>query len=178
MAKIQDEVVETTQKEPTMAEILALVQSQQKEIERLKKNDTNSSISDNIEKAKEKFSGQLHASYWLWGWVPVLWIKTVKRDSEFPLQYKNHLWYTINNHYLDVTLANGKISKMVNRDEFDTSKVLSDKVPFSVIHIEDGEEVRVNKVTPQNIVSFKNIKNYVFNDETYWEILVSNNCIN
>jgi len=66
MAKIQDEVVETTQKEPTMAEILALVQSQQKEIERLKKNDTNSSISDNIEKAKEKFSGQLHASYWLW----------------------------------------------------------------------------------------------------------------
>lgn len=67
---------------------------------------------------------------------------------------------------------------MVNRDEFDMSKVLSEKVPFSVIYIEDGEEVRVNKVTPQNIVSFKNIKNYVFNDETYWEILVSNNCIN
>jgi len=56
---------------------------------------------------------------------------------------------------------------MVNRDEFDMSKVLSEKVPFSVIYIEDGEEVRVNKVTPQNIVSFKNIKNYVFNDETY-----------
>ena len=164
--------------EPTLSEIMAMMKQLQKENAELKKNSP--SIKENVEASKKMFDGQLVASYWLYDDVPVLSIKTTKKDSAQPIQYTHPTtWYTINNHYLDVTLANGKTVKLVERDLFEASKVLSPLAPFSVIYVDsDGEETRINKVTSKNIATFDTIKHYVFNVEGYWEILVSNNCIN
>lgn len=116
----------------------------------------------------------MKASYWLWGGVPVISYKSVKKNPEYDFLYKDGAGVWVNNHYVKLTLADLTEPKPVLRDSFDTSKVLSDKKEFGVV---DKDGTVYKKCTTTNIKSIDPAK-YVFNDDTYGDIEVDFNCIN
>ncbi len=174
-----DETTEVVKEEEvSMAEMLMQFKAMQQELERLKRN-SGESVGESIENQKKRYEWSLKASYWIRWEVPVLSIKTVKKDKEMPLTYKNTQGYYVNNHYLDIELADGKVDKMVQRDLFDDGKVRSEKVNFGVVYFdEDGEQVKLNKINAKTLVSINKVEKYTFQHPKYGEILVSNNCIN
>lgn len=79
-------------------------------------------------KGKERYEWPRNYSFRLWGGVPALSYKSVKKDLTKDFTYKNHLWVQINNHFLEVSLANGK-TETIDVNEFNLNRVMSDKIP-------------------------------------------------
>lgn len=112
-----------------------------------------------FKKAKEKYDGPRNYSYKLWWEVPVLSYKSIKKDATKDFTYKNHLWVLINNHFLDLTLAEGK-NVEVDINEFNLNRGISEKFPA------------------EPILDWVTVTGYKFKDSKYWEFIVSSNLIN
>lgn len=112
-----------------------------------------------FKKAKEKYEWPWNYSYKLWGGVPVLSYKSIRKDKTKDFTYKNHLGVLINNHFLDLTLANGE-SMEVDIHEFNLNRSQSEKLPAEPIS--DGVTVT----------------GYKFKDSEYGEFIVHKSLIN
>lgn len=112
-----------------------------------------------FKKAKEKYEWPRNYSYKLWWEVPVLSYKGIRKDKTKDFTYKNHLGVLINNHFLDLTLADGK-NVEVDINEFNLNRTMSEKLPAELVF--DGVTVTW----------------YKFKDSKYWEFIVSSNLIN
>lgn len=108
---------------------------------------------------KEKYEWPRNYSYKLWGEVPVLSYKSIKKDKTKDFTYKNHLWVLVNNHYLDLLLA-------------DDSKIEVDMLEFN-LNCKQSE-----KFTAEPISDWVTVTGYKFNDPKYWEFIVSKSLIN
>ncbi len=109
--------------------------------------------------AKEKYEWPRNYSYKLWGDVPVLSYKSIKKDKTKDFTYKNHLWVLVNNHYLDLLLADGK-------------KIEVDMLEFN-LNCKQSE-----KFVAEPISDWVTVTGYKFIDSTYWEFIVSKSLIN
>lgn len=112
-----------------------------------------------FKKAKERYEWPRNYSYKLWGDVPVLSYKSIKKDSTKDFTYKNHLWVLTNNQFLILTLADGKTVE-VDVHEFNNNFSRSEKLPAEPIT--DGVTVT----------------GYKYKDSTYGEFIVSAKLIN
>ena len=110
-------------------------------------------------KAKDKYQWPWNYSYKLWGEVPVLSYKSIKKDKTKDFTYKNHLWVLTNNHFLALTLADEKTIE-VDVNEFNLNCQKSEKLPAEPIT--DGVTVT----------------GYKYKDSTYGEFIVSAKLIN
>lgn len=112
-----------------------------------------------FKKAKERYEWPRNYSYKLWGDVPVLSYKSIKKDSTKDFTYKNHLWVLTNNQFLILSLADGKTVE-VDVHEFNNNFSRSEKLPAEPIT--DGVTVT----------------GYKYKDSTYGEFIVSAKLIN
>lgn len=112
-----------------------------------------------FKKAKERYEWPRNYSYKLWGDVPVLSYKSIKKDSTKDFTYKNHLWVLTNNQFLILSLADGKTVE-VDVHEFNNNFSRSEKLPAEPIT--DGVTVT----------------GYKYKDSTYGEFTVSAKLIN
>lgn len=112
-----------------------------------------------FKKAKEKYEWPWNYSYKLWGGVPVLSYKSVRKDATKDFTYKNHLGVLINNHFLELTLADKK-TLQVDIHEFNLNCTSSEKLPAEPIS--DGVTVT----------------GYKFKDSEYGEFIVHKSLIN
>lgn len=97
----------------------------------------------------------------------------MKAKEEYDLLYKAPSGERVDNHYLELTLADGTVTKKVLRTSFDTSKVLSEAQEFDVI-TDRGD--RVTKATVEDLKRVT-VAKYVFKTPN-GEIEVSPNCVN
>ena len=124
-------------------------------------------------KAKEHYKWPLQAKYWLRAWKPVLSYKSVKAKEEYDWLYKAPSGEWIDNHFLELTLADGSVTKKVLRNSFDTSKVLSELCEFDLI---TDRWDRITKATGEDLKRVW-VKKYIFQTKD-GEIEVDFNCIN
>ena len=110
-------------------------------------------------KSKEKYQWPWNYSFKLWGDVPVLSYKSIKKDKTKDFSYKNHLNVLVNNHYLDLSLADGSNIE-VDMLEFGLNCWQSEKLPAEVI------------------TDWVTTTGYKFNVKPYWEFIVSASLIN
>lgn len=153
MAKMQ-----TTQESAPvdLTSVLARLDSLEAENQKLK---AQVNPENKFAKAKEKYKWPWNYSYKLWGDVPVLSYKSFRKDKTKDFSYKNHLWVLINNHFLELELAdNTKVE--VDVHEFNLNRSVSEKLPWEIIT--DG-------ITTTG---------YQFNDPIYGKFIVSANLIN
>lgn len=141
--------------QPDLSNVLERLERLEQENQELKAAKENQFI-----KAKERYEWPRKYSYKLWGWIPVLSYESYRKDPSKDLTFKNNFWHYESNHYLKLSLANGET---VNAEvtEFNRDYTRSD--------YNDAELRTDNK---------GNILWYVFNDTTYWELLVSLSAIN
>lgn len=109
---------------------------------------------------KEKYDWPRAYCYKLWWWVPVLSFKPFLKDPTKDLVYKDQFWQWKSNHYLKLTLANGK-EEEVEVNDFNKFRTLSEKVI--------AEKRTDNKW---------NLQWFAFETEEWWEIIVEPNIIN
>ena len=110
-------------------------------------------------KSKEKYQWPWNYSFKLWWEVPVLSYKSVKKDKTKDFTYKNHLGVLVNNHFLELSLADeSKIE--VDMLEFWLNCWQSEKLPAEVI------------------TDWVTTTGYKFNVKPYWEFIVSASLIN
>ena len=81
-----------------------------------------------FKKAKERYEWPRNYSYKLWGEVPVLSHKSIKKDITKDFTFKDHNWVLQNNQFLELTLANGKTVE-VDVHEFNNNFSRSEKIP-------------------------------------------------
>lgn len=112
-----------------------------------------------FKKAKERYEWPRNYSYKLWGDVPVLSYKSVKKDTTKDFTFKDHNQVLQNNQFLELTLADEKIVK-VDVHEFNNNFSRSEKLPAEPIT--DGVTVT----------------GYKYKDSTYGEFIVSAKLIN
>ena len=112
-----------------------------------------------FKKAKEKYEWPRNYSYKLWGGVPVLSYKSIRKDATKDFTYKNHLWVLINNHFLDLTLANEE-TVQVDIHEFNLNRTLSEKLPAELI------------------TDWVTVTGYKFKDSEFGEFIVHTSLIN
>lgn len=98
--------------------------------------------------------------YKMWGWVPVLSYKSFKKDPTKDLMYKNQFGAWVSNHYLKLSLANGKDAE-VEVNEFNRDYTLSEK--------EFAEKATDNR---------GNVLGYTFKTEEWGEFIVAQNILN
>ncbi len=155
MAKIAP-TQESAPQNVDLTSVLARLDSLEAENQKLK---AQVNPENKFSKAKEKYQWPWNYSYKLWGEVPVLSYKSIKKDKTKDFTYKNHLWVLINNHFLALTLADEKTIE-VDVNEFNLNCQKSEKLPAEPIS--DGVTVT----------------GYKFKDSQYWEIIVSKSLIN
>lgn len=110
-------------------------------------------------KAKEKYQWPWNYSFKLWGEVPVLSYKSIRKDKTKDFTYKNHLWVLTNNHFLEMTLAD-KTTVEVDINEFNLNRSISEKLPA------------------QPITDWVTVTGYEFNVSPYGKFIVSSSLIN
>lgn len=155
MAKIAP-TQESAPQNVDLTSVLARLDSLEAENQKLK---AQVNPENKFSKAKEKYQWPWNYSYKLWGEVPVLSYKSIKKDKTKDFTYKNHLWVLINNHFLALTLADEKTIE-VDVNEFNLNCQKSEKLPAEPIS--DGVTVT----------------GYKFKDSQYWEFIVSKSLIN
>ena len=111
-------------------------------------------------KGKEIYEWPRSYSYKMWGWVPVLWFTSFKKDPTKDLVYKTQFWQWESNHYLKLYLADWKEAD-VEVNEFNRDYTNSEKMV--------AEKRTDNKW---------NLEGYAFNVEPYGEIIVKHYAIN
>jgi hypothetical protein len=156
MAKMPQTQESATTQTVDLTSVLARLDSLEAENQKLK---AQVNPENKFSKAKEKYQWPWNYSYKLWGDVPVLSYKSIKKDKTKDFTYKNHLWVLINNHFLDLKLADDS-SIEVDVNEFNLNCQKSEKLPAEPIS--DG-------VT---------ITGYKFNIHPYGECIVSSSLIN
>ena len=110
-------------------------------------------------KSKEKYQWPWNYSFKLWWEVPVLSYKSVKKDKTKDFTYKNHLSVLVNNHFLELSLA-------------DESKIEVDMLEF-------GLNCRQSEKLPAEVITdWVTTTGYKFNVKPYWEFIVSASLIN
>jgi len=156
MAKIETKPELATPQNVDLTSVLERLDSLEAENTKLK---AQVNPENKFKTAKEKYEWPRNYSYKLWGEVPVLSYKSIKKDKTKDFTYKNHLWVLVNNHYLDLLLADdSKIE--VDMLEFNLNCKLSEKLPA------------------EPISDWVTVTGYKFNDNKYWEFIVSKSLIN
>ena len=109
--------------------------------------------------AKEKYEWPRAYSYKTWGWIPVLWFTSFKKDTTKDLIYKNEKNAWVSNHYLKLSLADGSTAS-VEVTDFNNNFGKSEKIQCEVIW------------------DIKNPTSFKFKDDTYGEFIVNRDSIN
>ena len=156
MAKMNTTQESATTQNVDLTYVLARLDSLEAENQKLK---AQVNPENKFSKSKEKYQWPWNYSYKLWWEVPVLSYKSIKKDKTKDFTYKNHLWVLMNNHFLDLTLADWTNIE-VDVNEFNLNCQKSDKLPAEPIS--DGVTVT----------------GYKFNVSPYWEFIVSKSLIN
>ena len=112
-----------------------------------------------FKKAKERYEWPRNYSYKLWGDIPVLSYKSIKKDQTKDYSYKNHLWVLTNNQFLELTLANDTKVE-VDVHEFNNNFSRSEKLPADPI------------------TDWVTVTGYKYKDSTYGDFIVSAKLIN
>ena len=109
MWKTTDTLVESTTQTNDNTNLLQLIQEMQAKIDKL------SEKSDTAWLTQEKkfYDGQLAVSYKMWDGIPVLSYRSERKDSARPLRYKLPNGEYVDNHYVVLTLADGKETKPI-----------------------------------------------------------------
>ena len=153
--------VEKVAEEPKnydMEAILDRINKLEKENEELRtwKMDVNNPFKD----GKRVYEWPRAYCYKMWGWVPVIWFTSFRKDPTKDLVYKNQWGTWESNHYLKLQLADGnEVDVEVN--EFNRDYTLSEKIT--------AEPRTDNK---------GNLIGYAFNSDEYGEFIVAPNIIN
>ena len=155
MTKI-DPKQESAPQNVDLTSVLALIEQQNQTIAELK---AQVNPENKFKKAKEKYEWPWNYSYKLWWGVPVLSYKSVRKDATKDFTYKNAQGVLINNHFLELTLADEK-TLQVEIHEFNLNCTSSEKVPWEPIS--DGVTVT----------------GYKFKDSEYGEFIVHKSLIN
>lgn len=155
MAKIQ-ETQKPEQASVDLTSVLARLDSIEAENQRLK---AQLSPENKHTKWKEKYTWPWNYSYKLWWDVPVLSYKSFRKDKTKDFSYKNHLWVLINNHFLELLLADNTTVE-VDVNEFNLNRSVSEKLPAEVI------------------TDWVTVTGYKFNDPTHGQFIVSASLIN
>lgn len=98
--------------------------------------------------------------YKMWGWVPVIWFTSYRKDKTKDLVYKNQFGQWESNHYLELKLANGDTVD-VEVNEFNRDYTLSEKI-----------------LAEPRTDNRGNLLGYAFNSDEYGEFIVAPNIIN
>lgn len=168
MWKITD-TVETTTTTNQDSELLQLVKQLQAKVDKLESKDEPAGITK-----KERYNWPLTFSYKTWDWIPVLSYKSVKKDSARPLRYKLPNGEHVDNHYVELQLADGKTTKQILAYDFWMHVTLSEQ-QTAWIMTKDWYEIPVMETKHSWQVE---PEYYIFNTEEYGKINVYPNCIN
>ena len=154
--------VENKAEEPTknydMEAILDRINKLEKENEELRawKMDVNNPFKE----GRRVYDWPRAYCYKMWGWVPVIWFTSFRKDPTKDLVYKNQWGTWESNHYLKLQLADGNEVE-VEVNEFNRDYQLSDKII--------AEPRTDNK---------GNLLGYAFQSDEYGEFIVAPNIIN
>lgn len=149
---------EEPKKNYDMEAILDRINKLEKENEELRawKMDVNNPFKD----GRRVYDGPRAYCYKMWGWIPVIWFTSFRKDPTKDLVYKNQYGTWESNHYLKLQLADGNTVD-VEVNEFNRDYTLSEKII--------AEPRTDNK---------GNLLGYAFNSDEYGEFIVAPNIIN
>ena len=141
-----------------MEAILDRINKLEKENEELRtwKMDVNNPFKD----GKRVYEWPRAYCYKMWGWVPVIWFTSFRKDPTKDLVYKNQWGTWESNQYLKLQLADGNEVE-VEVNEFNRDYTLSDKVIAEPRTDNKGKLI-----------------GYAFNSDEYGEFIVAPNIIN
>lgn len=149
------EVQEPTGIDPMMKALLDQVKTLTNEVKQLKEWNKDWLLSSK----NERYEWPRTYRYRLWWGVPVLSMKSKKKDITKPSMYFTPKWEQINNQIAELALADG-------------STIDVDVLEFWQFYEYSEPKVATEKMQPNGI------KSYIFNDPTYWEIEVLSSVIN
>lgn len=152
-----EQITAEPQKEPAQQDLnklLKRLEEQEKRLQELEKGESNI-----FKDAKEKYKWPRNYKFTMWWWVPVLSYESFRKDPTKDFVYKNQYGTYESNHYLKLTLANGKTEE-VEVNIFNRDKSKTDPMPCKIQTNEDWEQV------------------YIFSTEDYGQITVLSKIIN
>ena len=122
--------------DPSMKAILERLERQEAEIKALK------AWKNVNQDAKKKYDWPSSYSFSLWTGVPVLSRVSVRKDPSLDREFKNKFGHYESNHYMDLTLSNGKKINVSNYN-FLRDRTKTDPMPCSMITTETWENTYV-----------------------------------
>lgn len=171
MWKTTDTLVESTTQTNDNTNLLQLIQEMQAKIDKL------SEKSDTAWLTQEKkfYEWPLLVSYKMWDWIPVVSYRSERKDSARPLRYKLPNGEYVDNHYVVLTLADGKETKPIVAADFGRYHTLSEKLP---VWIKTTDWYEVASYETKHIKQWLEVEQYIFNTKEYGQLFISPNCIN